>query len=172
MTEEEWLAYDDAPRLLRSIQDYASVRKLRLIAAAWVRRAETGHPKDEVKLCDDLIESVADYPRPWDEVMSELECRPGESWQFTHILASDDLEYVTMTLRQLVAFYSAGEHHYATELIHEVVGNPFRPATIDHSWRTSTVLALAQGMYHSRDFSRCRYWRTRCKTRDARMTTS
>jgi hypothetical protein len=34
-----------------------------------------------------------------------------------------------------------------------IVGNPFRPVSFDPAWRTSTVVALAQGMYDARDFS-------------------
>ena len=35
-----------------------------------------------------------------------------------------------------------------------IFGNPFRPATLDPNWRTSTVLALAQGIYDDRAFDR------------------
>ncbi|MBP3955674.1 hypothetical protein J8F10_10315 [Gemmata sp. G18] len=35
----------------------------------------------------------------------------------------------------------------------DVFGNPFRPITFLPEWRTSTLLALAQQMYDSRDFS-------------------
>ena len=34
----------------------------------------------------------------------------------------------------------------------EHFGDPRRPVAIDSGWRTSTVLALARGMYESRDF--------------------
>jgi hypothetical protein len=40
--------------------------------------------------------------------------------------------------------------HAAT--VRELFGNPFRPATFDPAWRTSTAVALARGMYESRDF--------------------
>jgi hypothetical protein len=33
------------------------------------------------------------------------------------------------------------------------VGNPFRPVTLNLSWLTSDVLALARQVYDSRDFS-------------------
>ncbi|HUR55352.1 MAG TPA: hypothetical protein VMZ71_14560 [Gemmataceae bacterium] len=39
------------------------------------------------------------------------------------------------------------------DLLRDVFGNPFRPVTFLPDWRTSTVLALAQRMYESRDFS-------------------
>jgi len=45
------------------------------------------------------------------------------------------------------------EHAYQANLLRDIFGNPFRPVTINSSWLTSTVLALAQQMYDSRDFS-------------------
>jgi hypothetical protein len=39
-------------------------------------------------------------------------------------------------------------------LIREIFGNPFRPVAVDPAWRTSTVLALAQGIYDERAFAR------------------
>jgi len=35
-------------------------------------------------------------------------------------------------------------------LIRDIFGNPFRPITLDPSWLTSTVLALATGIYAER----------------------
>jgi hypothetical protein len=40
-----------------------------------------------------------------------------------------------------------------TAILRDLVGNPFRPVTLDPSWLTSTVVTLAQQMYDSRDFS-------------------
>jgi hypothetical protein len=34
-----------------------------------------------------------------------------------------------------------------------IFGNPFQPVTFDPSWRTESAVALARGMYDSRDFS-------------------
>ncbi|VTU02327.1 Uncharacterized protein OS=Sorangium cellulosum (strain So ce56) GN=sce5710 PE=4 SV=1 [Gemmataceae bacterium] len=39
------------------------------------------------------------------------------------------------------------------ELLREIFGNPFWPVAFLPEWRTSTGVALAQGMYESRDFS-------------------
>ncbi|MBA4187256.1 MAG: hypothetical protein C0467_04475 [Planctomycetaceae bacterium] len=38
-------------------------------------------------------------------------------------------------------------------LLRDVFGNPFRPVAFAAEWRTSTVVAIAQQMYESRDFS-------------------
>jgi hypothetical protein len=40
----------------------------------------------------------------------------------------------------------------ARQLLRDIFGNPFRPVAFDPAWRTSTVVALAQQMYDSRDF--------------------
>src|SRR5262249_40161297 len=41
-------------------------------------------------------------------------------------------------------------------LLRDVFGNPFRPVTFSPDWRTSTAVAIARGMYGSRDFSAMR----------------
>lgn len=39
------------------------------------------------------------------------------------------------------------------DLLREIIGNPFRPFTLNPGWLTSTVVALAKQMYETRDFS-------------------
>jgi hypothetical protein len=39
-------------------------------------------------------------------------------------------------------------------LLRCIVGNPFRPVSIDPSWLTSTVVALVHGIYDDRAFDR------------------
>jgi hypothetical protein len=39
------------------------------------------------------------------------------------------------------------------KLLHDIFGNPFRPAAFSPEWRTDTAVALARQMYESRDFS-------------------
>ncbi|MBL8795112.1 MAG: hypothetical protein JNM56_14480 [Planctomycetia bacterium] len=38
--------------------------------------------------------------------------------------------------------------------IREIFGNPFRPATIDPTWRTANVVSLATAIYNERAFDR------------------
>ncbi|MBN9522438.1 hypothetical protein J0H58_28615 [bacterium] len=38
-------------------------------------------------------------------------------------------------------------------LLHDVFGNPFRPAAFDPAWRTEAVFALARQVSESRDFA-------------------
>jgi hypothetical protein len=44
------------------------------------------------------------------------------------------------------------EEQCQTALLREIIGDPFRPVTLDPSWITSTVTTLASQMYESRDF--------------------
>jgi hypothetical protein len=37
-------------------------------------------------------------------------------------------------------------------LLRDIFGNTFRPVAFDPAWRTSTAVAIARGMYESRDF--------------------
>jgi hypothetical protein len=39
-----------------------------------------------------------------------------------------------------------------SQLLRDIVGNPFRPITLKPSWRTSNVVALARGIYDDRAF--------------------
>jgi hypothetical protein len=40
------------------------------------------------------------------------------------------------------------------ELLRDVFGNPFRPVTADPAWLSSTVTAMARGIYADRAFDR------------------
>jgi hypothetical protein len=68
----------------------------------------------------------ADFPRPW---------RRGRQW-CPERSDQDSVELVAQAA-----------------LLRDVYGNPFRLTSIDPMWRTRPVLALAQEMYDSRDFS-------------------
>jgi hypothetical protein len=39
------------------------------------------------------------------------------------------------------------------DALRDIFGNPFRPVSFDPEWYTSSAVAIAQGMYESRDFS-------------------
>ncbi len=50
--------------------------------------------------------------------------------------------------------FFADPHKYFSNFIRDIFGNPFRPVAFDPSWRTSTALAIAQGIYDDRAFDR------------------
>ncbi len=149
MTEAEWLQGDITKQLL-VVQHYASIRKLRLIAAAFVRQLQLCPSEDEAKRCDDLIEAAAEAPRPWDEVAAELEARPG-NWRFTHILVGTSPDEVAKAFRKLVHFAPAEQYGHVTAFVAEVVGNPFRRASFDPAWRAPAATTIAQAAYAERE---------------------
>jgi hypothetical protein len=61
--------------------------------------------------------------------------------------------------RRLLALITAFDHRrdqVATDHLphlRDIAGNPFRPVAFDPSWRTEAAVALARGMYESRDFA-------------------
>ncbi len=42
---------------------------------------------------------------------------------------------------------------FQADTIRDIFGNPFRPVAVEPAWLTSTVVAIANQMYESRDFS-------------------
>ena len=151
VTESEWLG--DSTRMLTIIQDHASTRKMRLAAAAYVRHLQDLPGHEDAKRCDDLLESCAENPRPVSESVNTLYGRPG-TWWFTHLLAPEDPTRLAMAFRKLIAFTDPCPANLHAELLREVIGNPFRPIAFDPAWRTSTVIALARGVYDDKAFDR------------------
>ena len=156
MTEAEWLNRDDPfPRQLAIVHQVATVRKLQLIAAAYIRGAQASEKHADAKRCDDLVEEIADQIRPWDAISAELSQRPG-NWRLTHVVqVPQEPTTVAKALRSLIATSPSDITRSVREivgLILEVVGNPFRPVAFSPAWRTSTAVALATQMYESRDF--------------------
>jgi hypothetical protein len=45
------------------------------------------------------------------------------------------------------------ERRWQAGIVRDIFGNPFRPVAFDPEWRTDTAVAVARGMYESRDFS-------------------
>ena len=45
------------------------------------------------------------------------------------------------------------ELYTQSQLLRCIFGNPFQPVTLDPNWLTSDVVAMARGMYETRDFS-------------------
>ena len=138
MTEAEWLKCEDPVEMiaLRFAGDHP--RKFALFAFAACR----------------LIWDCLDEPlRKW--VIAAEQNEEGR-WHDvdTKKLFERDL------LRQEVGVFCLRElqqhahHPRASHLARDIFGNPFRPAALDPSWLTSTVVTLARGIYEERAFDR------------------
>ena len=144
MTEVEWLSCDDPFAMMRFLH-YTSDRKRRLFVVAWARAIWEQNPDSNLRESIRKAESYGDG-------------LVGDAERFEQLLAMEEA-IVTM----LRFGYGDGSHEDPRAIVargswqnclHEIFGNPFRPVTIDPSWRTSTALALAKGIYDERAFDR------------------
>jgi hypothetical protein len=138
MTEEEWKVSTDFGRVLALAYDGpVSCRKNTLFDCACFRRVWS-------LLSEKQRQSVA---RLEEKAEKDADC----------ILAAMELGIDAWRAAEIKQ--KAGgdfEHERAAQisLLRDIFGSPFRPVTLDPSWLTSTVTALAHGIYADRAFDR------------------
>jgi hypothetical protein len=124
MTEEEWLACADPKPMLAFLRGKASNRKLRLLISAHAHR----YWLEDDELSNQSIRNARQIERFADEK--------------------------TLAEQQAIVLNIRTWGPVDVPLVKEIFGNPFRPLTINPSWLTSTVLALATGIYDEKAFDR------------------
>jgi hypothetical protein len=174
MTEEEWLKCGDPPRMLEFLYRHVSDRKMRLFAVACCRRVWELMPNDDCKQGIVAAELAADgrydmslLDRLSNSIYSSTgSVDPSAADEFAAIAARcvssrDDLTMTARATAAAVAVPTSGEGAERKNeercqglLLRDIFGNPFRPATVDPAWLTSTVVALAEGIYADRAFDR------------------
>jgi hypothetical protein len=159
MTEGEWLAATNPRVLLEFRRRKTSDRKLRLFACGYCLQirwlGEEGENAVAVaeRFADGLVGESALVT-----AAARLDNQPIRDERILNfgVLAiaclCTDLNVGTH-LPNLAELPGLLENTAVVRLIRDIFGNPFRPVTFDPSWRTSTVVALAQQMYESRDFA-------------------
>jgi hypothetical protein len=164
MTEAEWLAATDPMPMLEFLRGKASDRKLRLFACACCRSVspQVGFDLKAVRVAEDyadgrvkrstLMNARRAAPAAWipwpntDPVTETVRC--AVACALTHV-RHDDHSAIT------VGFYQQQtETHTQAKFLRDILGNPFRPMTIDPAWLTSAVISLARGVYQNRAFDR------------------
>ncbi len=168
-TEADWLA-DRYPRELLSIAGErardrkAHDRKLRLFAAACLRRVWQLLPGDEVRRAVELLERYADGLTPLKDLRQAAR---GTELPELHNAndAKSTADSACWTAVQLVIRHAplleggvyAREQAGQRALVRELFGNPFRPAAVEPAWLTwnnATIPRLAQAIYDERAFDR------------------
>ena len=181
MTEQEWLACDDVDQLIDHHKETVSDRKWRLFACGccrenwnWMtdRRSRQGVTVAE-KLADKLIpDREADLAREgtaeaWTTVW-------GDGWHVyqtaraAHFSLSSNLDHVLLApsethnawlnavrdgiVRHPMEDVESQVKARQTSLLRDIVGNPFRPTTVEASWSTPTVVSFARVIYEQRTF--------------------
>jgi hypothetical protein len=173
MTEEEWFRASDVEAMLRWLRNTrrfpkVSPRKLQLFgqtaaatvaelaaipAAAEVIRvgegvSEAGWPPIlDKRDRDRLLNAI---PDGWAAMLCRflLAISNSDAWQRS--TPEDYAGLVAHWARWRLGAAVADDHARA---LRDIVGNPFRPVAFSAEWRTSTAVAIARGMYESRDFS-------------------
>lgn len=182
MNEDEWLGATDPAPMLEFLRGKVSERKWRLFAVACCRRQpakweETPREKLAVEVAEQFCDGLADrraLDQAQEQVEGHLELYPGEPVYSAGFWAcSEDIVHdaesaagfaANSVARSKVEFSSPDfddefeaarkvELSGQSDLLRDVFGNPFQPIAFDPSWKTEAVIAIARGMYETRDFS-------------------
>lgn len=164
MTEADWLA---GRKLSSFYGRHATLsgRKLWLASVSFGRLLLRS-PAPEVAAAFDALEdfadtgSRADYHRGAPQLGVSVAPWANGVLMWVHRGAGGGGDYrAEQVSREVVErLTSLGEPRASVEqrilgILHDIFGSPFRPTAFSPEWHTSTVLALAQGMYASRDFA-------------------
>ncbi len=159
-TATMWAECSDPALMLDHLKGRVSDRKLRLFAVACCRRVPHLLTKRRSQKAVDIAERYADGTANGDELeaigtrMRVREIRghygPVAAWVVAPLaeLAARNTAWNAFCDRD-----GMGEERHQADLLRCVSGNPFRSATLAPAHCTDTVVALAQRMYESRDFS-------------------
>jgi hypothetical protein len=176
MREERWLtSTDPTPMLTFLFRRRVSGRKLRLLCCACCRRLWDSlideRSRQAVEAAEryasgdlgtaELVEVRTAAQEAYFEARAEVHRWMAEAALWTVAVQVPVRKVVDNTL----PFYLYPNYHERTgqrleketqqaNLLRDIFGNPFRPATLDPDWRTSTVVALAEGIYAERAFDR------------------
>jgi hypothetical protein len=177
MTEAKWLTCDAPALLLAHVRGKLSQRKDRLLAVALCSRIKGLILAQDSRLALKITEAFADGDASHEDlriaynaahgVWSNYDAMGG-GWDDAQIHAAEAVAYCAepdssfpamLTLQRAL---SAAAHRGTVgsitpsfvRLVHDAVGNPFRPVAADPAWLTSTVVGLASAIYADRAFDR------------------
>lgn len=170
MTEQEWQLASEPTALLNFCRTQVSDRKLWLFSFACFCRLLGLLPDPRQRQAVQALEKLAEGSLPKKELRRiTRETRSAIPPENETLVSCDDPHYIGLMLYRefcssRIAIHaiqaSAGLTHWTVEqkeqtrLFREILGNPFRPVVFDPSWRTSTVMALAAGIYDEKAFDR------------------
>jgi hypothetical protein len=163
--EAEWAACRDPRRMLSYHRMKKAPRRLRLLAVACVRRvAPADAPFGQVL---DTAERYADATADRPEFLAARKAarnaarnavkdgHPHAAAARVLLLLTDDaMEGLTAAISSARPLGGPDGEAAECDLIRCVCGNPYRTTAFDPSWRTSTVVALARGIYEEQAFDR------------------
>jgi len=169
MTEAEWLAFDDPiSPMLAFLDGKASDRKLRLFAVACCRKVWDSLTDERSQKAVEIAERFADKCASEDELhVAREESNAVRQAAYDGLEAhwsqenndqcnfADYAADVAAPDAYTAARSAENKWNLNSDLLRDVFGPlPFRPITIDRTWLSSAVTALAQAIYDERAFDR------------------
>jgi hypothetical protein len=183
-TETEWLTCTDPQPMLMFLRGNSTDRKGCFFEAACCRRIWHLLRDDRTRAAIEALERYADDATLFlemveltDQVDAVCNCHNSRTYKrfqeadwavlWATMQPREDDQSVPTHAASAMAYYCAKnprskawntawdvERLAQAALLREIIGNPFRPITINPSWLTSTVLALASGIYGEKAFDR------------------
>ena len=152
MTESEWLDENDPVPLFQQINGAGTERQLRLFSTAALASDGYRSPQADFRL--NLVEQFADGLVTLRQIRDAWPPLSPDAPTTAPELAFDWAETIVMARAR--RYYGGGfpilSEPLVSVLFRDVFGARFRPVAFNQSWRTEAVVALARGMYESRDF--------------------
>jgi hypothetical protein len=174
MTEREWLASTDSRPVWEEVSRKISNRRVRLLICACCRRVWDLLVDSRSREAVEVAERFADGSANLDE-LTAVRRRADAAYQSSRkqhgpasfrlfgaanlaLQATSTAKRVRFDPRANEFLRGAKERKEKTErkarchLIRDIVGNPFRPVSVDPSWRNARITSLAQVIYDERAF--------------------
>ena len=168
MTEAEWVACEDPTPMLEFLRNRGSSRKFRLFGCATCRRIWHLFTMEESRACVETAERYADGQAsqlqlsaaahramnfPW-RVVSEVYLTAEAAAETAYSPNGKPFQHILVVAGNASLVANDREEQIAqSDLLRDIVRNPFRLRAFAPSWRTDTVSPSPAQMYESRDFS-------------------
>jgi hypothetical protein len=177
MTRDEWLTCTDPAVMLNFLRDAATARKLRLFACAWGRdvwrHLSDERCRDAIFTAERFADGTATFAdllaahRDATDAVNEIPLSAGRRDGITRRQAdrnwgakaaaevarhAADPASDARAAARAVAWKKGATRYVLSNHLRDIF-NPFRSASVDPQWLTSTVLALAHYASESGDFS-------------------
>ncbi len=180
MTAAEWLTGADPDEMQMALLklNVLTDRKLRLFKCAAVRLVWDVLPDDTLRRAVDTCERFMEGMATAEELASARDAADATYEGLGDIIADHSALRVTELCDAELSLQHTGftngisaiaaeawsgggltwdnawdrAQRFQSDLLREIVGNPFRPVAIDPQWLTSTVVSLAHGIYDTLAF--------------------
>jgi hypothetical protein len=177
MTEQEWLACADHSDMLAFLhtQGVDGYRKYRLLLVAYCRtflpallaQERTRRVVEAAEAYADGAVTQNELARARRAALKAVEGQPRLDLAVRGVTAGLPIREVVEFPYFCLRVWRTGNYNHPTtsqqrklgQLIRDIFGNPFRPVSVDPTWQTSTVVAMAQGIYSDRAFDRLAFHR-------------